>query len=321
MRFRLLAAVSAVAASALLLAGCAGSGDSPDPTASAAAGSCMLDAKPGAASDAVTVSGEGKDTTVAIPEGTKITEVERTVVSKGSGKDVLANDLLSVRYQIIDAASNKVLESSERGEDGALPVLLDPQQSSLFVAALECQPLGSRIVLTLPSSVLGEGAQSVVVYAEATGELPRTATGKAVTPDKDFPAVELDKDGMPTIATPEGPAPTDTKVTVLKQGDGPTVASGDFVAVQYVGVKWSDGSVFDSSWKRGAPAQFMTTQVVTGFKTALEGQKVGSQVEVVMPPKDAYGEKSDSNTSDLAGESLVFVVDILATTPAQAPQQ
>ncbi|NKF33004.1 hypothetical protein HER21_42010, partial [Pseudomonas sp. BGM005] len=93
--------------------------------------------------------------------------------------------------------------------------------------------------------------------------------------------------------------------------DGPVVASGDLVTVQYRGVKWSDGSEFDSSWSRdAAPAQFPTTGVVTGFKAALEGQKVGSQVIVTMPPRDGYGE-GEINENDLVGESLVFVVDIL----------
>jgi len=316
-RLRLLAAVSAISASALLLAGCAGgSGDSADPTSSPSAGGCVLDTKSGAASDAVKVTGDGADAKVEIPAGTEMSNLERTVLEKGKGKDIGQNDLVSVQYQIVDATNNTVLDSSARGEGGTLPVLLD-QQSSLFVAALECQPLGSRIVMTVPSSMTSNGGNSFVVYAQATELLPTKATGTSVAADKSMPAVDLDKDGAPNITIPQGAtAPTETKVAVLKQGDGPTVGAGDLVAVQYRGVKWSDGSEFDSSWKRGAPAQFVTSQVVAGFRTALEGQKVGSQVEVVIPPKDGYGEKSDSNTAQLAGETLVFVVDILATTPS-----
>ena len=113
---------------------------------------------------------------------------------------------------------------------------------------------------------------------------------------------------------------TETEVAVLKQGDGAVVGAGDLVTVQYRGVKWSDGSEFDSSWSRdAAPSQFPTSGVVPGFKMALEGQKVGSQVVVAMPPKDGYGE-GETNDTDLTGETLVFVVDILATTPVeQAP--
>ena len=48
----------------------------------------------------------------------------------------------------------------------------------------------------------------------------------------------------------------------------------------------------------------------------LEGQTVGSQVLVVIPPKDGYGE-GDINANDLKGETLVFVVDIIGAQKAQ----
>ncbi|GAA2928331.1 FKBP-type peptidyl-prolyl cis-trans isomerase [Microbacterium luteolum] len=320
MRMRPLVFLSTVAAATLLLAGCSGSGEpesssTPDPTASS---SCALDAQPGDTSDAVTLDGGGADTKVTVPADAPFAGVERTVVSKGDGEEIGVNDLVSVQYQIIDAATGSVLDSSARGEGGLLPVLLDTNQSSLFVAALECEPVGSRIVLALPGDVLGEGASNVVVYAEAVEHLPEVATGTDVEPTAGMPAVELDKAGKPTVTIPDGDEPTETKVAVLKQGDGATVASGDLVVVQYLGVKWSDGSEFDSSWSRdAAPAQFQTTGVVAGFQKALEGQKVGSQVVVVMPPADGYGA---TEGHELQKESLVFVVDILATTPVQ-PQQ
>ena len=63
---------------------------------------------------------------------------------------------------------------------------------------------------------------------------------------------------------------------------------------------------------RGEPATFATTGVVAGFKSALEGQTVGSTVVVAMPPVCGYGE-AGSSQHELAGETLVFVVDILET--------
>ncbi|EQM80355.1 MULTISPECIES: FKBP-type peptidyl-prolyl cis-trans isomerase [Microbacterium] len=320
MRKRPLIVLSTVAAATLLLAGCAGGGapessGTPSPSASS---TCQLDAKSGDTSDAVVVEGEGADTTVTVPADAPFAGVERTVISEGDGDDVVVNDLVSVEYQIVDATNNQVLDSSARGEGGVLPVLLDTNQSSLFVAALECKPVGSRIVLTLPGKVLGEGANNVVVYAEAVEQLPEVATGTPVDPTPGMPTVKLDDKGAPTVTIPDGDAPTETQVAVLKQGDGATVASGDLVVVQYLGVKWSDGKEFDSSWSRdAAPAQFQTTGVVAGFQKALEGQKVGSQVIVVMPPSDGYGA---SEGHELQKESLVFVVDILATTPVQAQQ-
>ncbi|MEE2814539.1 MAG: FKBP-type peptidyl-prolyl cis-trans isomerase, partial [Actinomycetota bacterium] len=70
---------------------------------------------------------------------------------------------------------------------------------------------------------------------------------------------------------------------------------------------------FDSSWSRDAtPSQFPTSGVVAGFRKALEGQNVGSQVIVEIPPADGYGAVEGSELKD---ETLVFVIDILGTTP------
>ncbi|MFS0852383.1 FKBP-type peptidyl-prolyl cis-trans isomerase [Microbacterium sp. 179-I 3D4 NHS] len=315
MRTRPLVLLSTVAAATLLLAGCSGTSEPDASSTPTPSSSCALDAQPGETSDAVTVEGEGVDATVSVPADAAFAGVERTIVAEGDGEEIGVGDLVSVQYQIIDAASGEVLDSSARGEGGVLPMLLDTTNSSLFVAALECEPVGSQVALALPGSVLGEGANNVVVYAEAIEQLPEVATGAAVDPTPGMPTVSLDDEGAPTVTIPEGDAPAETQVAVLKQGDGATVGAGDLVVVQYLGVKWSDGSEFDSSWSRDAtPAQFQTTGVVTGFRKALEGQQVGSQVVVVMPPADGYGA---SEGHELQNESLVFVVDILATSPVQ----
>jgi peptidylprolyl isomerase len=319
-RKRPLIVLSTVAAATLLLAGCSGdaspeSSASPDPTASS---QCLLDAQPGETSDAVVVDGEGLDATVTVPADAAFAGVERTVISEGDGDEVVANDLVSVMFKIVEASNGEVLDSSERSEGGAMPVLLDQSNTSLFIAALECEPVGTQVVLAVPGSMFGEGQGNKVVYAEAVDHLPEVATGTPVDPTPGMPEVELDDDGKPTVTIPDGDAPAETKVVLLKQGDGATVASGDLVVVQYLGVKWSDGEEFDSSWSRDAvPAQFQTTGVVAGFQKALEDQQVGSQVLVVMPPSDGYGA---SEGHELQNESLVFVVDILATTPVQAQQ-
>lgn len=329
MRKRPLIVLSTVAAATLLLAGCSG-GATPESTATpdaASESSCLADIASGAGSDAVSVEGSGADAKISVPEGTDLAEAERSVVVEGDGEDVMPGDLVSLRYQLIDATTNEVLSTSERGPDGVLSALLavqqpqqivDPTQSTVFTVAAECLPIGSSVVLTLPAAQ--EGMNPSVLYVETIEQLPTTATGSDVDATEGMPTVELDDAGSPTITIPDSDAPAETEVAVLKQGDGAVVGAGDLVTVQYRGVKWSDGSEFDSSWSRdAAPSQFPTTGVVPGFKMALEGQKVGSQVVVAMPPKDGYGE-GEPNDTDLTGETLVFVVDILATTPIeQAP--
>lgn len=327
MRKRPLIVLSTVAAATLLLAGCSGS-PSPESTStpsSSADTSCLADLPSGAGSDAVTVEGSGAAAKITVPADTDLSEAQRSVLVEGDGDEVLPGDLVSLRYQLIDATTNEVLSTSERGPDGVLSALLpvqqpqqivDPTQSTVFTVAAECLPIGSSVVLTLPAAQ--EGMNPSVLYVETIEELPTIASGSDIDPTEGMPTVELDDAGAPTITIPDGDAPAETEVALLKEGDGAVVGAGDLVTVQYRGVKWSDGSEFDSSWSRdAAPAQFQTSGVVTGFRLALEGQKVGSQVVVSMPPKDGYGA---SEGNELQNETLVFVVDILATTPIeQAP--
>jgi len=87
----------------------------------------------------------------------------------------------------------------------------------------------------------------------------------------------------------------------------------DRVTVHYTGVIWGTGKVFDSSWTKGTPATFQTSGVIPGFGKALVGQKVGSQVIAVIPPADGYGTAGQAGAGISGTDTLVFVVDILAT--------
>jgi FKBP-type peptidyl-prolyl cis-trans isomerase len=86
--------------------------------------------------------------------------------------------------------------------------------------------------------------------------------------------------------------------------------------VQYQGTNWRTGEIFDQSWGRRIPASFNTEGVVNGFKQALVGQKVGSQVVVMIPPADGYGEAGNPQAGIEGTDVLVFVIDILAAVPA-----
>ena len=319
MRIRPLIALSAVTVTGLILAGCAGTPDEPDATSPSTPGAeCILDAPAGADSDAIEVTGDAPQFTVTVPEGLAFDDIQRTVLAEGSGRDLATGDFVSGAYTVVDGASGDVLVDSSTlsAEDsGFVPMLLDPTNYSIFVAALECLPLGSTVALTIPGSAFGEGGTPVVVVASSDDELDTRADGADQEPVEGMPTVALADDGAPTITLPGGEPPAAVELAPLKVGDGATVESGDTVFVQYTGVKWSDGSVFDSSWDRGYPSAFATTGVVEGFQQALEGQTVGSQVLVVIPPAFGYGE-GEINESDLTGETLVFVVDILGVERA-----
>ena len=271
----------------------------------------MTASEGGTTSDAVVVEGSGLSATITAPVDAEFAALERTVVTEGTGAVLHAGDVVRIEYRMVDGVTGETLDASDRYEGGAVWLPLD-YSNSIFLATLECAPLGSEAVLAVPGEML-QGGEPIVVYATALEQQTQlTAQGEPVAPVEGMPAVTLDSDGAPQITIPETDAPGETRVELLQQGDGETVAPGDTVVVQYRGVKWADGEEFDSSWSRGGvPSSFPTTGVVTGFRLALEGQQVGSQVLVVMPPADGYGAVAGH---ELEHDTLVFVVDIIATT-------
>jgi peptidylprolyl isomerase len=103
---------------------------------------------------------------------------------------------------------------------------------------------------------------------------------------------------------------TETQVQTLKPGDGPVVAPTANVSVCYMGVNGRDGTVFDSSYERGAPVDFRLDGVVPGFQKAIAGQKVGSTVAVAMTSADGYPDGQPA-AGIQKGDSLVFAIKIL----------
>lgn len=312
-----------VAAGAVLaLAACSSGTPTATPTPTAAAAACA-NTTSGATSKSVTVTGDfQKAPTVKFASPLKATSTERTVIIKGKGAEVKPSSTVDVALAAYNGTTGKQITSSGFDGTATLPLVVDDTQYAPgLVRAVECLPLGSRVVSTatvkeafgsLDPTQLGlKTTDSVVFVADLVDVPPSRATGKAVAPTAGFPTVKLAKDGQPTVTIPKADPPTETKIAVLKQGDGEVVQSGDTVTVQYQGTLWRTGKVFDQSWGR-AVASFQTTQVVPGFKKALEGQKVGSQVIAIVPPADGYGSAGSGEIK--ATDTMVFVIDILKTS-------
>lgn len=311
-RIRPLAALSVAALSAVLLAGCAGAAPESTPTPDASgSGSdlCASAAPSGEMVESITVGGEvGESATAEFETPLAVESAERAVVVEGDGAAIGDGDYVSYALAVFDATTGESLQEAGFGDAPlpAMPITVGSGADAYFGCATE----GSRIAMTVPATSGG----SPQVYVIDVLEVTPAAEWCAVTePGPDFPSVEFDADGVPTVTIPDADAPEDVQLEVLEEGDGAVVEQGDSVTVNYTGVKWSDGSVFDSSWESGSPATFTTTGVVTGFQRALEGQTVGSKVLVSMPPACGYGE-AGSSEHELAGETLVFVVEIIEAT-------
>ncbi len=117
--------------------------------------------------------------------------------------------------------------------------------------------------------------------------------------------------GKPEISVPSGPAPTELVISDIVVGDGPEAAPGALVNVHYLGVDYDTGAEFDSSWNRGESLEFPLDGLIAGWQDGIPGMKVGGRRQLVIPPELAYGPAGTGH--QLAGKTLVFVIDLLGT--------
>ncbi|HTO95614.1 MAG TPA: FKBP-type peptidyl-prolyl cis-trans isomerase [Myxococcales bacterium] len=95
----------------------------------------------------------------------------------------------------------------------------------------------------------------------------------------------------------------------LTPGAGPSPSATDKVKVNYEG-KLTNGTVFDSSYKRGQPAEFPLNQVIKCWTEGVQKMKVGEKARLVCPSDIAYGDHGHPPTIP-GGATLVFEVELL----------
>jgi len=117
----------------------------------------------------------------------------------------------------------------------------------------------------------------------------------------------------PQVTVPTGEAPpTELLVEDVEEGSGAEAVAGSTVDVHYVGVAWSTGKQFDSSWDRRGNFSFPlgAGRVIAGWDQGVAGMKVGGRRRITIPPHLGYG-AAGAGGAIKGGETLVFVVDLL----------
>src|SRR5438876_12382815 len=139
-------------------------------------------------------------------------------------------------------------------------------------------------------------------------KLTETAQKNAAEAEK-FLAANKTKEGVKT--TENG-----LQYKVLKEGSGAQPKSSDSVTVNYRGTL-TDGTEFDSSYKRGQPATFPVAGVIKGWTEALQLMKVGSKFQLFIPPNLAYGDQGRPGIPP--NSILIFEVELMDVKSPQAP--
>jgi FKBP-type peptidyl-prolyl cis-trans isomerase FkpA len=94
----------------------------------------------------------------------------------------------------------------------------------------------------------------------------------------------------------------------LRPGTGASPKATDTVKVNYRGTL-VDGTEFDSSYKRGEPAQFPLTGVIKCWTEGVQKMKIGGKSQLVCPADLAYGESGRPGIP--GGATLIFEIELL----------
>ena len=166
---------------------------------------------------------------------------------------------------------------------------------SVALALSGCSSLGSSA---------GDSTSSETINtAPAVPELTGTPVAVEVS-------AELGVEPVVTI-TPGDPV-TELQVTDVVVGEGDAVPAGATVTAHYVGYGAATGAMFDGSWTRGEPATFPLDQVIMGWQEGLVGMQVGGRRLLVIPADLGYGNNPPPGSGIEAGETLIFVVDLVS---------
>lgn len=305
--------VAAAVAALLALTGCSGGEQAP--------------VRSSIADVSVTATGAGRAPALEVPMGFSVPRTSTRVVRAGTGEEVREGDVVGAQYVLVNGTTGERMASSAWGEPPT-SLVMDATSLPGLRASLVGQRVGSEVLVAVApddgyASAAGSPSQSkvgpddtLVFLVRLISAVPPRARGVAVTPPPGLPQVALAADGEPSVTVPPTDPPGELVVQELVRGDGPEVLEGQTVRVQYRGVTWSDGSTFDSSWASGSPVPFVVGrgQLIEGWDVGLVGQRVGSQVLLIVPPAEGYGDAGNPEAGITGTDTLVFVIDVLAAS-------
>jgi len=185
---------------------------------------------------------------------------------------------------------------------------------SIFGEVLEGQDIVNSIaqgdkITTIEIIRKGSEAEAFIVSRETFTALVAAAEDKTKIRNADKNAKlerELKNRWPDAIETPSG-----LKYVVKESGDGKkSPKQGQKVTVHYTGTLLN-GKMFDSSVKRGAPAEFSIGEVIEGWNEALKTMSKGEKRTLIIPPELGYG--TQGYPGIIPPESyLIFDVELIS---------
>jgi FKBP-type peptidyl-prolyl cis-trans isomerase FklB len=169
-----------------------------------------------------------------------------------------------------------------------------------FVLGLKDATAGKELELTEQ-----EIQQTMMAFSQKMRakqqEQQKADAAKNLAAGKAFLEANAKKEGVKVL-------PSGLQYKVIKEGMGKTPTIADKVKTHYRGTL-IDGTEFDSSYKRGKPAEFGVKAVIKGWTEALQLMKEGDKWELYIPANLAYGERARPTIP--ANSTLIFEIELL----------
>src|SRR5262252_10847137 len=117
----------------------------------------------------------------------------------------------------------------------------------------------------------------------------------------------------PAVNIPAEKAGPKLTVKTLVHGSGQALGHTDAFVGNYAIYLWSGTShkLLQSTFKTGGKPTLFAGTLLPGLETALVGQKMGSRVLAVIPPKEGFGTSGDAQAGIKGTDTLVYVVDMI----------
>lgn len=234
------------------------------------------------------ISGEGR----AITQGAQGLSVQMSIFSGETGEQVFATSY--------DPASTPVssIDQWAAQSPGLEDVLQCATAGSRVLAALTPEDFGAA---NLQGLGLADDDTAIFVVDVVEAFLPKAEGALQFNDAGGLPTVVRAADGTPGIIIPDTSAPKKQVVQTLIEGDGEELTAEQTPLVNFTAIGWDDKAILQSTWGDKPSAQI--GQIAPPVAEALVGQKIGSQLLVVLPETEN-------------SPAIAVVVDVLGVTTA-----
>jgi FKBP-type peptidyl-prolyl cis-trans isomerase FkpA len=182
---------------------------------------------------------------------------------------------------------------------------------SQSLSTLDLSPAEIEIIKrAFSDAAAGKPAVKLEEWTPKFQTFSQSRSARASAKQKTVAKAFLDKAALEQGATR---TPSGLVYRELAAGTGPSPKATDKVKVNYRGTL-TNGTEFDSSYKRNQPAEFPLNGVIPCWTEGVQRMKVGGKSQLVCPSDIAYGDRG-SPPLITGGATLVFVIELLGITP------